>query len=301
MLKVLTMKRNLKGSITVEACLVLPIFIYAIVAFLYFIQIMLVQECIQSALTETGKYASQYAFVHEYVKNYETPNGSHEELSITQDNNNIMKEYSATQIIDTAFYQVKMRDFIEEAIINHSCIVGGINGIHLGQSSFLKQNDIIDISAYYIMKIPIGFLGIDGIPLAQAIKLRAFTGYKPNDYREDPNDDNEDPNDKIVYITRTGTVYHLSKECTHIKLNISQCIYSQISNKRNENGEKYKACEKCIRRKRSDNSQTIYITSDGDRYHNTLTCPGLKRSVIEILLSRVKGRSLCTRCSKKVN
>lgn len=311
-------KKKANASITVEASLVLPIFIYAVVAFLYFLQILLIQENIQSAITQTGQCASQYGFIYDYIKNYEendnhkeeadnheeeTDNHEEETDDYKEEKNskdtkykNVFKEYiNVKDLGEAAFFHLKLREYINETLIDSSCIIGGMNGISLMESKFMEQNDIVEISAIYILKIPVPLFGLRNIPAIQSVKLRAFTGYKPINYQAG-NKGESNLEDKIVYITRTGSVYHLKRDCTFIKFNISQTTLQETGEKRNDNGGKYYACESCTRNKHLDAFATVYITSDGNRYHDTLSCSRLKRSVIEILLSKVQGRKPCSRC-----
>ena len=304
-------KKRANASINVEASLVLPIFIYAVVAFLYFLQILLIQENIQSAITQTGQFASQYGFIYDYIKNYEENDGYKEENDEHNEENdehkdeknskdtklkNIIEEYiDVKDLGEAAFFQIKLREYMNESLIDNSCIIGGINGISLMESKFMEQNDIVEISAIYILKIPVPIFGLRNIPAIQSVKLRAFTGYKPINYQVGNKGENN-LEDKIVYITRTGSVYHLKRDCTFIKFNISQTILQELGGKRNDSGGKYYACESCTRNKHLDALATVYITSDGNRYHDTLACSRLKRSVIEILLSKVQGKRPCSRC-----
>ena len=105
--------------------------------------------------------------------------------------------------------------------------------------------------------------------------------------------------ERIVYITETGRVYHLTAECTYLKLSISQIQYSDLQEKRNESGGKYKPCERCGADKEREDNMTVWITSYGDRYHTSLSCSGLKRHIREIPLSETGGRSPCGKCANE--
>ena len=100
---------------------------------------------------------------------------------------------------------------------------------------------------------------------------------------------------EIVYITKHGNVYHRSKECKHLIINIYEVTLAQASMRRNESGHKYKRCSYCVKQKMSDLSN-VFITPDGDRYHNSLDCLGLTRNVIEVDIKDVGDKSPCSSC-----
>lgn len=101
--------------------------------------------------------------------------------------------------------------------------------------------------------------------------------------------------EQIVYITKTGTVYHKSKECSHLKLNIQRAVYGNLSAMRNQSGGKYYPCEMCVK-KSPDAFSTIFVTTDGNRYHTTLECSGISRYIIEISLEQVGDKKPCSEC-----
>ena len=96
-----------------------------------------------------------------------------------------------------------------------------------------------------------------------------------------------------VYITPEGSVYHLFSDCTHLKLSIRQELFWGIEKLRNLYGEKYSRCELC----RDDFGMMVYVTSEGNRYHAARNCSGLKRTIRQVPMSQVAGRSKCLRCS----
>ncbi len=98
-----------------------------------------------------------------------------------------------------------------------------------------------------------------------------------------------------VYVTESGSVYHISSTCTHINLSIHSASVSEISELRNESGGRYTACEICI--EDENVSGSVYITNEGNRYHDSLSCSGLKRTVRMVEISKVNGLRLCSRCA----
>ena len=122
-----------------------------------------------------------------------------------------------------------------------------------------------------------------------SVKVHAWTGAS----WEETSDPNESP-EKMVYVTASGTVYHKSLDCSHLKLSVSRISGSEVSSKRNDSGEKYYACESCSKGQKP--GSYVYITKSGNRFHNDRTCSGLKRTVRLVKESKAANLSVCKRC-----
>ncbi len=266
------MKRMRKeASLTVEAALVLPIFLFGILFFLYFFQILFLQDTIQSGITEAGKFISRYQY--------------------------LLQEEEVSVLTKQLILRQRFLEYLDEESINTSCIVGGISGISLGKSKIMEENDEIEITAYYLVQFPVPFFGEKRSLIRQNVHTRAFTGKEMKNQQEESlyDDGNEKlDEDVLVYMTENGTVYHRSEECTHLRLSITIVEKGQLPSVRNEGGGKYKPCEKCIK---GEKEQTIYyIAKEGDKYHLSLSCSGLKRTIYSIPYSKVKDKRKCSRC-----
>ena len=153
-----------------------------------------------------------------------------------------------------------------------------INTLNPVQSNM--NNGMVDVVLSYNIKIPFTSYHWN---VTQRAKTKDWTGIdlvKPGE---------------IVYITKHGTVYHRSKECKHLIININEVTLAQANLMRNKSGHKYKRCSYCVRHKMSELS-SVFITPDGDRYHNRLDCLGLTRSVIEIDIKDVGDKKPCSSC-----
>ena len=121
---------------------------------------------------------------------------------------------------------------------------------------------------------------------------RPFTG---RHYKNKEGGDAED--NRIVFVTKTGQVYHTSNICSHIKISVREVDFSSVNHLRNKGGAKYYPCEYCARGKLGG---IVYITSEGNRIHKNKTCPGIKRTVTTMKKTEAEARGLrpCERCGK---
>lgn len=292
--------KSSKASITVEASLVLPIFILAMYSFIFFLQVLSIQEEIQQSLLQTVRYCEKIGYVHDYVQNYEVEGKSDQtgkdSTSVSEDNENENEDSAvdtreiATYLITSGLMQAKFGEVVDQYTINKSCVVGGMQGLNFLLSSYDVETNIADITVQYKVHIPIGLAIIDDFYVVQTTKVRVFVGL-----RNINPDDEEDGDEDSVYITETGTVYHESKECTYLKLSITKIARASLDNQRNSSGGKYYKCEIC----KPGKQEYYYITKQGNRYHNNTNCSGLKRTIKVIKRSEIGDRRACSRCGKQ--
>ncbi len=129
--------KNNRGSFTVEAALAVPIFFFAVLAFLYLLQWQQTYEQIEYGLVETARESSQYAYMADEDTN---TNGSSVSLQI------LFGQYCR------------------------------LDNVSLANSSYLGADDEIKIVADYDFVLPIPILRIKPISMKQQIVTRGFTG-----------------------------------------------------------------------------------------------------------------------------
>ena len=135
--------------------------------------------------------------------------------------------------------------------------------------------------------MPIYTFGKLALSCKEEFQIKGWTGYE----KEFGFQEKED----IVYVTETGMVYHRNSQCTYLDLSIRMVGEKEIGKLRNENGAKYKACEKCGRKA----GKNVYITNVREVGHSvasTIGCSGLKRKVYAIPISEALGKGECSRC-----
>lgn len=153
-------------------------------------------------------------------------------------------------------------------------------------AGYVETKDVGDITIYkkakteWICKMP--FFMPDYV-FEKAV-CRAWIGFTELETEE-----------TYVYITPEGSVYHLFRDCTHLKLSIESMTYQRAVLEKNEYGEKYRKCKRC----KEPFGILVYITKEGDCYHSERNCSGLKRTIRQIAISEVLGRTCCIRCAER--
>ena len=105
----------------------------------------------------------------------------------------------------------------------------------------------------------------------------------------------DEEGEEYVYVTQNGSVFHQKRNCTYLQLSV-RCVPAEaLENCRNSSGSRYKPCEKCAGK--TEMPLSLYITEDGTRYHIYRNCSGLNRWVMKIPFSETGGKSPCSRCS----
>ena len=171
--------------------------------------------------------------------------------------------------------------------IERSILDGGSSGISCWKSYVSPITGDMHINVEYKVRLPISVFGNISARLKEEFIIGSWNGYKGYD------SDEEDS--QIVYITDNSAVYHEDCHCSYLQLSIRFVPSDELKEIRNAGGGIYYACEKCVF---GEAMAGVYITEDGRRYHNSLSCSGLKRTIRAVNRSDVAGIGGCSRCSK---
>lgn len=265
---------RMSGSMTVEAAVILPLFLFLFLSLFSFMEILRIQSNLLISLRETGKEMCVYGYLYDKAGSKETENGIIPGILFSQ-------LYVKEQVIK----DIGMEE------LDASPIVNGHQGISFLTSSIMSnKKDLIDLRAVYYVQPDFSLLYTPKYLVCTRFLGRAWTGYDVT-----ANSEKED-SQIYVYITETGKVYHWSLDCSSLNIKIKQIAFSVIDKARNESGEKYRKCEKCGK---GSTPMSVFITTDGNRYHFEKNCSGLKRTIFTIPITQVGNRTPCKRCKTK--
>ena len=270
--------RRLRAGMTIEAAIALPVFLFFLLNLSSAIEMIRLHGNLQAALWETGHKLAVYGYAF----------GNEESLrSMEQEEDPWWKEMAGIAFSYT-YIKNQVVDYLGESYLEASPLSHGTGGLQFWESEILQPDGEIEIMLTYGVSPWCSLTGFLPFRMANRYHAHIWNGY---DITEGSGGNEEDL--VTVYVTETGKVYHRDRNCTHLCLSIQEIATGTQGNYRNENGGKYSECEKC---RGEAATGTLYITREGDRFHYSRECSGLKRTVFSILLKDAGDYRSCSRC-----
>lgn len=271
LLQVIRKEVSLTASMTLEASIALPLFLFFFANILMLFNIIKIQCDVEAALHQTGSEMMLLAFDEKSAE--EVVGVENSALS------------TAVGAVSTLYAKNNVENYLGEEL-KKGIVSGG--ELSFLSSQILLGNDYIDIVAAYKVKPMIPIVGFREFPVEGRFFGHAWTGYdlEGGGYKEASEEE-------MVYVTEHGEVYHRDINCKYLKTSTKSISYNELGKSRNNDGSKYYPCEYCGQQVHGGN---VFITDYGNRYHSKVDCPGLKRKIYTIPISEVGGRHSCSGC-----
>ena len=176
----------------------------------------------------------------------------------------------------------------EPLIWNALCEKEQLRGLSV---SFEEREDgKIEGQVSYVYTCQVPLLQEIRIPVKQCFSFMPYVG----EFAKDKFSNQEEQATDVVYVTVSGTVFHESKSCSYLSVEVSAVDKETMESRRNAYGSKYKECSKC----KGKAAEVVYISVGGTAYHTTAACASLKRVVEEKKREEV-SLPACSRCGEQ--
>ena len=252
------MKSN-SGSVSIEAAVAFPIFLFTMLFFIYICELYTVKATVYEASVETAEYMAEYAYLADC--------------------------FEEADAIDYAMAMVRFNDYVDNKPLLEKYIIGGTYGVSFLGSSLPDDDGFIDLQVTYFVRVNLPVFGSFSHICREHIKQRAYLGMGGNSH-----EDSSDDEGRYVFISDNQEVYHNSRSCSYLMPDI------QSTNMDSAKSAGYHACSYCA--SDADNlSGTVYITSEGEAYHTDRSCSRLKRTVTRVKLDDI-DLPACSRCGE---
>ncbi|MCM1309325.1 MAG: hypothetical protein NC223_12060 [Butyrivibrio sp.] len=259
---------GLGGGLSLEASLVLPLFLAGLLALLFFIQVIQLQMRLQKALYGQALKAAGYAYY----------------LDSVTDMDDTVQNVLEAEYIKSAVIKEVGAEYLDS-----SYIVGGSRGLSLNLTGNM-QSDIFDAALRYKVSVPFDLLGIGRITLVSRARCRIWSG---------GGDGEGGAYEDTVYMTANGEVYHIYEDCTYLVSDVCEAKYGQLDGLRNDSGAKYYACAVC-KSEMTDKTASVYYTRYGTRYHTDRLCGNLHSNIFSMPRSEAEQNyRACSKCAKR--
>lgn len=196
-----------RASLSVEAAVVVPIFILTVSTILGILDIYRIQSAVKTSLHESAMELGMYAYAAQ--TGGESPAGI------------------VSTAVCTAYAKSRMPDFGEYVKVS---TVG---------SSY--QGHRISLTARVTYKLPFSVIPLPAISFTNESCVNSWTGQDEGELADIAGGSQEE----MVYVTDYESVYHTSAECTHLELAIHQGTLGTVEDIRNAYGQTYHCCDKC--------------------------------------------------------
>ena len=266
-----------RGSLTIEAAIVLPLFLFMMFILIFPLRVMEEERRLQNTIETVGKQLA----AAEYVKTV-----GKEMLKTDGENNETFKSF-----VNGAEEGVALGVILAKALETKSISMpyfGEETGIFSGEN-----DDMFKVELKYDIKLPFSAYFIPTPTGSLVANRRAWTGSDGGRGRSKYSLEEEaDTEDRIVYLGKTSTVYHDNPKC-HYLSNVTKTVdASQMGTLRNENGAKYHACPSC----KPGKSGTVYYFESGTAYHSSEHCKAITAYSRAVKLSEVGDMRACSYC-----
>lgn len=259
-----TSAKSLTASMTVEAALVLPIFVFFAVALLLPLHWFDRQRKVQAETEYFCEKFSQYSYIRECLGD-EIPE---EMLGIETD------EFSGAAA--GVWLGGRIGKLADE--------------VRIKRSDVPDENGDICFEAEYREKIPYFSAVRSKIYVQAAAKRRCWVGLRGK-LKVEEEGNNGDTGEQMVYVGAGMGRYHLSRNCHYISNEYESVRVKQLE------GKRIPPCSVCA--KDCQENDVVYVTVSGEHYHKTKSCRSMISYVREVPLSEVRHLGACSYCSGK--
>ncbi len=290
----------LTASLTVEAALVLPLFLFAMYLLILPLRMMTtareLQQICESVCQEAVRlnYIKSLASAGSPGEGTEGTAGSSGDDtegsgdtaeqsagSVSPDSGGLGASLSGNAI--GAFACARAKLTVHDDYVTHLLPL---------RSKYLADGETITVTLDYDYRLPFSLFGLGSLHQSVTASRRAWIGRAQSGLSAGTAEE-ADAEDEIVYVGKSSTRYHSSPSCHYLSNSLTQVPFSSLADLRNAGGGKYAPCARCARGVRDG---TVYVSPSGGAYHSDPDCSSLRAYARAVRRSEVAHLGPCSYC-----
>lgn len=272
---------GLSAGMTVEAALVLPLFLFFFFNVIFLLDVIRLQSGVAAAIQQAGDRICEYAWYREYALSASggsSGEGADPEQGSAGGGGGLDLPGAVGDILSLAYVSGEVKNSLGTEYMENTCLRGGSGGISYLRSHILSGNDIVEIHADYRTRPFIPILSGPDFSICNTYYAHAFTGFEiGSGTGPDGGQSADAPAEGKVIVAENGVVYHTDPDCVYLKPRVREVDASSLGKLRANDGSIYRPCEYC----HPSQDGKVYITPDGNRYHSSRDCSRITRTTHE--------------------
>ena len=287
-------KLSVKGSLTLEAAIAVPLFVFFVMNLLFIFEAVRLQSGLQAAVQQAGEQVCEAAYYTRFAGSQGQDGGTGTGAPETDPSVTDAESGQAVSfLLSEVYVRGKVTSYLGEPFWRHNCVVGGRAGLSFAGSDIMSEGDRVEIVVSCRIRPFIRILGFKDFPMQARYCGHAWVGWTEGS--ESPADGGSGEGNE-VYVTKYGECYHTDPGCIYLNPQIRMVPAQEVDKYRSGNGARYYPCETC----RPGKSGTVYITKEGNRYHSDPSCGGIVRNIDTMDSTAAGGHYRpCPKCGKE--
>lgn len=269
---------SVSAAMTLEAALVLTLFIFAAVCLILPMKILNTERRIQAGLEAVGEDFSRYGYVKDVLEK-----GYGDKIPGVSEFAQAFCKHLAAGAAE-GYAQSRALEYADTGNVFH---------VRMNRSQILVENEVFDLILDYEIRMPFPVLGLSGVKRTARSRRRSWVG-RPG-IGDGSDGEGAEVEDVIVYVGKGSTRYHKRRSCHYLSNDLSTVPYTAIDDLRNSGGGKYYPCSRCGSGAKTGSS--VYIMPSGSSFHTDRNCNAIIAYVRAVKLSEVSHLGACSYCS----
>ena len=280
--------RRVSASMTVEAALCLPLWLFFAAALMEPVRWLDRQRQVQTALECFSEELSQAVYLKELEpgSGEGTGNGSGSAGGAVDGEGGLSSGY--VELLSGAAAGLWIQGKAEK-LVDH---------VTVKDAKAPDPSGNICLEVEYTERIPFFPVYRQGITMKAASRRRGWIGLegKLMESGEHTTEAGEG-NGHAVYVGSGMGRYHLYRDCHYISNAYEAVSLNQAEKMTNQFGERYRPCSRCADSGHGD--RTVYVTAGGGHYHFNRACSSMVSYVRKVDLEDVGHLGVCSYCASR--
>ena len=288
--------RYVRASMTLEAAIVVPLFIFFIMNILFVMEMVRLQSGLQAALQQTGEQICELAYYTRFgVGSGENGEGDGGGLPAEAGGAEGLGSGDALSFaLSEAYVRSRVVSYLGKSYLGSTCLKGGAGGLSFAGCRIMTEGDRVDLIVNYRIRPFVRVLAPAQFPMQARFSGHAWVGWTEGSGCG-AGSTGSSAGEK-VYVTKYGSVYHDDPDCIYLNPQVRSVPGSEVDNCRSGDGSKYYPCEYC----HPDRNGTVYITKEGNRYHSNTQCGAIRRTIRQVDSETAQNNlPPCPKCGNK--